>query len=168
MFLLALHNDTPKGLMMNMVFKHDEDVLFNSEMVTALNKGEILQIKGGWGPQSDVWTDWKPEGTYFGPWYYHKQYEWRVKPEEIEVDVEREVKTVVKSKVEIPAPFKGIVPENSQYSRVFKSNGSYGEWCLYNDHFNSTPSMAAIHVKKDLVYLDKDTAQKAFDILTKG
>jgi hypothetical protein len=155
-----------KGTMMTMAFKDNKDCLFNDEMVLALNKGETLQIKGGWGSNAKEWRDWKVErDSHFGPWYYNKIYEWRVKPDTVEFEIEREVKTVVKTKVEIPAPFKGMIPKDSQYSRLFKESG---EWYVYHDHFNFTPTMGQSHVEKDLVYLDKDTAQKAFDILTKG
>jgi hypothetical protein len=155
-----------KGTMMIMAFKDNENCLFNAEIVLALNKGETIQIKGGWGSAAKEWKDWKVErDSYFGPWYYSNIYEWRVKPDTIEFEIEREVKTVVKSKVEIPAPFKGTIPKDTAYSRVFKYDD---EWCVYHDYINFTASLSAIHVEHDLVYLDKDTAQKAFDILTKG
>lgn len=154
---------------MTLSFKDMENVLFNPDMVTALNKGETLQIKGGWGPNAEEWRDWKAEGDYFGPWYYHKAYEWRVKPATVKIEVDREtemvVKTIEKVAVDIPAPLEGEVPKDSCYHRVYKDK-SARKWKIYYNHYNYTPSLAQQHVNSDLVYLDADTAREAFKILT--
>lgn len=123
---------------------------FDTEAVIAFKQGKQLQYASG-----ENWRNWKIEvdaTCIFGPWCYNRIYKWRVKPETIEVDVE--IKTVVK----IPAPFKGTVGENQEYYLVYKYQNVW-----YFDQFINC-SWVELE-ENNYVYLDRETAQKAVDIL---
>jgi len=132
---------------------------FDREAVIAFKQGKQLQCL-----QKDCWEDWNvkdDEVLCFGPWYSASYIKWRVKPDTIEVDVE--VKTVVKTKVEIPAPFKGELEENQDYY-IVKHSTYQDKWWIC-DCYNTNTGVGDFDVKTFYVYLDKDTAQKAVDIL---
>ena len=133
---------------------------FNEKIVIAFMLGESIQFKF---KKDDDWIDYDMKdqaasGGTFGPWRYNKIYEWRVKSKTIVV----EVTTIVKSTVEIPSPFVGEVPLNSHYVFVIKD----GEKWYTSEYKNYTPSLAKEHQKQGYVYLDNETAEKAFKILT--
>lgn len=144
------------------VNEYDLPTFFDSKAVIAFKKGKQLQYSTS-ETETD-WIDWEiyDNGT-FGPWCYNRAYKWRVKPDEIEVEIEREVKTVVKSTVKIPAPFKGTIAKSIDYFVVKHSTYRKNWWACECQNFEQ--DCADFDVKNHYVYLDKETAQKAVDIL---
>lgn len=139
-------------------------VCFDEEAVVAFKQGKQLQHKYGDGH----WNDWNANvEEVFGPWYYSPSYQWRVKPETIEFEFDREVRKVVvskvKVKVEIPIPFKGKLEKNQDYFTVQNSEVNQ-KWYISNC-INYNEQVGEMHVKENIVYLDKESAEKAKDIL---
>lgn len=143
-------------------FENAPCIHFNEQIVLSFMKGNTVQYKG----EGKDWVDYdakvsSKDGNLFGPWRYNNSYKWRVKPETVEVEYEKT--TVVKVKVEIPAPFQGKLRYMQDYHRVFMH---YGKWILDNDYTNADTEEGERHVKDGYVYLDEETAKEAFKILT--
>lgn len=141
------------------------DVSFDEKAVIAFKQGKQLQLSYNQGE----WKDWsisEYQTMCFGPWFHADVYKWRVKPEEIEVDIEREVTTLVKSTVKIPTPFKGTLDKDQDYFAVKHSTYStYSKKWWNSICGNHNEQVGEFDVKNFYVYLDMDTAQKAVDIL---
>lgn len=137
-------------------------VCFDTDAVLAFKQGKQIQCKLRTGD----WEDWEATQyptLYFGPWYHSPDYQWRVKPETVEFEFDSEVVKVVKVKVEIPAPFKGELEKNQAYFKLSKHSPRV-PWFIASCT-NLNMDVGKMDVKHSIVYLNKETAEKAKDIL---